>query len=158
MGNDREDFGVSHGKPRGSVVPGADHLNPHPEPKVKRQPVDWIFTALNPEFIRNMARIAKYASEKYGSWSQYTAARLDGEKSCVSHAIGHLMSYQLGEAHDKFGDPKWHLVACAYNCMMQFFYHEKFGPEASPWTESKDEDPGDSEPARRHAVYSPGSP
>jgi len=104
------------------------------EPKVKRLPVDTIFTALNPEFMRRLAKIASYASEKYGSWEQYTRARLDGEKSCISHAIDHVMHYQAGDRYDHFdGATEWHLVAAAYNLMMQFYYHSVFGPEPSPW-------------------------
>lgn len=100
--------------------------------KVKRVPVDYIYTAINPEFLKGLARIAAYAAEKYGSWSQYTAARLEGDKSCINHVYEHLRSYQCGEPHDKFGDVRMHLVAAAYNLMMAHLYHSKFGPEEHP--------------------------
>jgi dATP/dGTP diphosphohydrolase, N-terminal len=100
--------------------------------KVKRVPVDYIYTALNPDFLKALARIAKYAEEKYGSWSQYTAARLEGDKSCINHIYEHLRQYQLGEPHDKFGDLKMQLAAVAYNAMMEWHYLEKFGPVAHP--------------------------
>ena len=100
--------------------------------KVKRVPVDYIYTALNLDFLKALARIAKYAEEKYGSWSQYTAARLEGDKSCINHIYEHLRQYQLGEAHDKFGDLKMHLAAIAYNAMMEMYYLEKFGHVTHP--------------------------
>lgn len=99
---------------------------------VKRVPVDFNYLAINPDFLKALAQIARYAEEKYGSWHQYTAARLEGEKSCINHIYEHLRCYQLGEPHDKFGDVKMHLAAIAYNCLMEWFYHEKFGSVEHP--------------------------
>jgi hypothetical protein len=99
----------------------------------KRVPVDFRYDALNPLFLKWMAKIGAYAAEKYGAWEQYTAARLVGEKSPVNHAYEHLRQYQMGEPYDHFdGDPRWHLVAIAYNCMMAFYYHSRWGPERHP--------------------------
>lgn len=96
--------------------------------KPKRVPVDFNYEAVNPGFLKMLAMIGSYAAEKYGSWEQYTRARLTGEKSCVNHIYEHLRCYVVGEPYDKFdGDPKWHLAAVAYNAMMLLFYDEKFG-------------------------------
>lgn len=102
---------------------------------VKRVPVDFDFGGLNPSFLKGLAMIASYAAEKYGSWDQYTEDRLTGEKSPVNHAIGHIMQYIRGEKYDHFdGDVKWHLVAAAYNCGMEFFYVTKWGHLRHPLT------------------------
>ena len=101
--------------------------------KAKRVPVDFRYDAINPTFLHWMARIGSYAAEKYGAWEQYTNCKLEGEKSCVNHIYDHLRKYQMCEDYDHFdGDRKWHLVAIAYNAMMQFFYHEKYGPDIHP--------------------------
>jgi hypothetical protein len=99
---------------------------------VKRVPVDFRYDAINPDFLKRLARIGHYAAEKYGSWEQYTPARLTGEKSCINHVYEHLRQYQLGEPHDKFGDVRMHLVAAAYNLMMEHFYCSKFGHVKHP--------------------------
>ena len=99
----------------------------------KRVPVDFRYDALNPNFLHWMARIGAYADQKYGAWQQYTGARLVGEKSPVNHIFDHLRKYQMGEPYDHFdGDVRWHLVAVAYNSMMAFWYHTKWGPETHP--------------------------
>lgn len=96
--------------------------------KPKRVPVDYVYEAINPTFLKWMARIGAYASEKYGAWDQYKHERLVGEKSPINHAYEHLRSYQMGEPYDRFdGDVRWHLVGVAYNAMMEFFYCTKFG-------------------------------
>ena len=99
---------------------------------VKRVPVDFRYDAINPDFLKALARIGNYAAEKYGSWEQYTAARLEGDKSCINHIYEHLRQYQLGEVHDKFGNLKMQLAAIAYNAMMEWYYLEKFGPVQHP--------------------------
>lgn len=100
---------------------------------VKREPVDHDYTALNWDFIKAMAWIPLHAAEKYGSWHQYTAARLSGEKSPANHAIEHIARYLKGEPYDKLdGHPRRHLVAAAYNLMMAYYYDKKFGPEKHP--------------------------
>jgi hypothetical protein len=105
------------------------------EPTVKRHPVDFDYNAINPDFLHRMARIAAYAAEKYGSWEQYRDARLRGDKSPINHIFGHLKAFRLGERYDRFdGDPRWHLVAVAYNCMMEYFYVTKYGFEKHPLT------------------------
>lgn len=100
---------------------------------VKRDPVDFDYTALNWDFVKAMAWIPMHATEKYGSWDQYRHARLSGEKSPVNHAIEHLRKYLAGEPYDKRdGDVRWHLVAAAYNAMMEFYYLAKFGRVEHP--------------------------
>lgn len=100
---------------------------------VKRDPVLFDYTALNWEFLRKMARIPLHAAEKYGSWDQYKNARLTGEKSPINHAIDHLAKYMNGEPYDRWdGAVEWHLVAAAYNAMMEFFYLRRFGHVVHP--------------------------
>jgi hypothetical protein len=111
-----------------SVLPG-----PSPTDVPKRIPVDYRYDALNPAFMKLLARIGSYADAKYGSWSQYTQGRLTGEKSPVNHIGEHLRAYVMGEPYDHFdGDPRWHLAAIAYNAMMAYYYHSKWGPEVHP--------------------------
>lgn len=94
----------------------------------RRVPVDFRYDALNPTFLKWLARIGSYAAEKYGAWEQYREARLTGEKSPVNHIYEHLRSFQMGEPYDHFdGDVRWHLVAVAYNAMMEFYYVTRFG-------------------------------
>ncbi len=50
-------------------------------------------------------------------------AALKGGTGPVNHARNHIGQYQMGEAHDHFGnDPRWQLAAAAYNLMMEFVY------------------------------------
>lgn len=94
----------------------------------KRVPVDYRYDAILPDFLKMLARIGAYADEKYGSWSQYMAARLEGEKAPLNHAREHLRQYEMGEPYDHFdGDPRWHLAAAAYNLQMAWWYHTAFG-------------------------------
>jgi hypothetical protein len=108
--------------------------------EVKREPVDFDYAAVNPTFLHMMARIGAYAAEKYGAWEQYTGARLVGDKAPVNHIFDHLRKYVQGERYDHFdGDPRWHLVAVAYNAMMEFWYHSRFGFAPHPLTLPKEE-------------------
>jgi hypothetical protein len=115
-----------------------------------RIPVDYRYDAINPTFLKMLARIGSYADQKYGAWEQYTRKRLVGEKSPVNHIQEHLRAYVTGEPYDHFdGDPRWHLAAIAYNAMMAYFYHSKWGPEIHPLTVRRefndDADDGDLE-------------
>jgi hypothetical protein len=102
-------------------------------PKVTRVPVNFNYTGLNFDFLKLMAEIPPYADEKYTSFAQYTHERLTGEKSPANHMIEHLRQYMAGEPYDKFdGDVGRHLVAVAYNAMMEFYYLKKFGWKAHP--------------------------
>lgn len=103
-----------------------------PEPKVKRQPVTYLWSKLNWDFLKLLAEIAHYAEDKYGSAEQYTGARLEGEKSPINHAFEHLRAYSAGEKHDKFGTHEHQLAAVAYNVMMEFFYQKVFGFKPNP--------------------------
>lgn len=91
------------------------------EPKVKREPVNYLWTALNWDFLRLLAEIAQYAAGKYGSAEQYKNARLEGEKSPLNHAFEHLTQYMAGVKHDRFGTLDHQLAAAAYNIMMEYF-------------------------------------
>ena len=113
----------------------------------KRHPVDFLYHLLNWNFIRDMARNAKYANDKYGSVEQYTDGDLTGEKSPMNHIQEHFRQYMCGEAHDKFASPAFHLVAIAYNAMMEYWYFHKRGRIRTPVNV-----PGD---GRRWDCYTP---
>lgn len=101
------------------------------EKTVKREPVDFDFTALNWDFIKQLAQIPPYAAEKYGSWEQYRDARLRGEKSPMNHIIEHARQYMMGEPYEKFDKHLGRqLVAIAYNAMMEWYYLHRWGHEA----------------------------
>jgi hypothetical protein len=103
------------------------------EAKVKRVPVDYDYQGLNLTYLKWMAKIVKYADEKYGAWSQYTKAELTGDKSPLNHIYEHMRQYQEGEPYDHFdGDPRWHLVAVGYNAMMSFYQHTRWGFKKHP--------------------------
>lgn len=97
------------------------------EEKVKRQPVSFRWDALNWDFLKMLAEIAHYASGKYGSAEQYANGRLEQEKGPINHIYEHLRQYQAGEEHDHFKDPRYHLAAIAYNAMMEYLYHTRWG-------------------------------
>lgn len=90
--------------------------------KPKRIPVDYLYTGLNWDFIKLLAKVAHYASEKYGSATQYGDGPLEGEKDPINHIYEHLRQFLSGEPHDRFGDRAYHLAAIAYNAMMAFLY------------------------------------
>lgn len=118
--------------------------------KVKRVPVAFRYDAINPDFLKRLAMIGHYASEKYGSWAQYTNARLTGDKSAFNHIQEHLRAYQMNERYDHFdGDPSWHLVAVAYNAMIEFYYRMKWGALGSPARSQEEEAVSNAEKARR---------
>jgi hypothetical protein len=115
--------------------PSAPSAPSEPKRVPKRVPVDFIYEALNPTFLKWMAKIGTYAGEKYGSWHQYKDARLAGDKSPINHIYEHLRQFVMGEPYDHFdGDVRWHLVAIAYNAMMSFYYVTKFGFVPHPLT------------------------
>lgn len=103
------------------------------EEKVKRVPVDYIYEAIHPGFLKGLARIAGYAAQKYGSWHQYLNARLTGDKSPINHAMEHIRAYRENEPHDKFGSVEMQLVAAAYNILMEYVYFLKWGHPGSPF-------------------------
>ena len=112
--------------------------------EVKRVSVDYRYDAVNPTFLKMLARIGAYADQKYGAWEQYTKARLVGDKSPVNHIQEHLRAFVAGEPYDHFdGDVRWHLAAIAYNAMMSFYYYSKWGPEVHPLHIEKEWKPGD---------------
>ena len=98
------------------------------QPQVKRVPVDYRYDSINPTFLKWMAKIGSYADQKYGAWEQYLQARLEGDKDPVNHIKEHWRCYVMNEPYDHFdGDVRWHLVAIAYNAMMAFYYHTRWG-------------------------------
>jgi hypothetical protein len=105
-------------------------------PEAKRDPVEFRYDAVLPGFLKQLAEIGHYASQKYGSWDSYLAGRLTGEKSPVNHIYEHLRAYAEGEPYEHFeGDVSRHLVAVSYNAMMMWAYHKLYGPAKHPFTE-----------------------
>jgi len=102
------------------------------EPKATRQPVNYLWSKLNWDFLKMLAEIAHYAEGKYGCAEQYTKSRLEGQDSPINHAFEHLRKYAAGEKHDKFGTLEHQLAAVAYNVMMEFFYQVRWGFKPNP--------------------------
>lgn len=113
----------------GDVVRAADEAGMEVDVKVARVPVHFNYAGLNPEFLKCMAEIVSFADEKYGRFDLYAIVeRMTGEASPVNHMYEHLRQYQAGEPYDHFeGDVGRHLVAIAYNAMMEWFYLKRFG-------------------------------
>lgn len=98
-----------------------------------RHKVGYRYNALNVDFLKMMAEIASYAAEKYGSPEQYTTSRLTEDQSPINHTYEHLRQYQTGEPYEHFdNDPRYHLAAIAYNVMMEYWYHTKWGHLLNP--------------------------
>lgn len=91
--------------------------------EARRNPVDYRYDAIDPEFLKMLAMIAAYAHEKYGRWDNYKDGRLDEDRGPVNHIYEHLRQYRSRETYDHFdGSNGWHLAAIAYNAMMEYFY------------------------------------
>jgi len=113
--------------------------------------VDYRYDAINPSFLKMLARIGSYADQKYGAWEQYTKARLVGEKSPVNHIQEHLRQFVEGEPYDHFdGDVRWHLAAIAYNAMMEFYYVTRWGHLKHPLHVDDDGDAADADEDPSH--------
>jgi len=91
--------------------------------EAKRDPADFRFDLLDWEFIYSLALLAKFGADKYGELD-WQKSRLSGDKSPMNHIIRHFFSYKADEAynHGDLTDPKYHLVAIAFNAMMEFWY------------------------------------
>jgi hypothetical protein len=101
--------------------------------KATRVPVKFNYTGLNFDFIQQMAEIVPYADAKYETFAQYTRSRMTGEASPINHLVEHARQYMMDEPYDHFdGDRGRHLVAIAYNAMIEWFYLKRFGPERHP--------------------------
>lgn len=101
--------------------------------KATRVPVGFNFGGLNWDFLKLMAEIVPYADVKYKSFAQYTKSRMTGDASPVNHMAEHLRQYMMDEPYDHFdGDRGRHLVAIAYNSMIEWWYLKNFGPETHP--------------------------
>lgn len=95
----------------------------------KRESVGYLFTVLDWNFIKALAQLAKHGSDKYDDPNDpvpnYQKGVLTRDKSPINHLCNHLTSYQLREPHDHLGSPKWHLVAIAFNAMIEFFHFKE---------------------------------
>lgn len=105
------------------------------DPLARRDPVDFDYACINPTFLYWMAKIGPYAAKKYGTWQNYIDSRLIGEKSPINHIEGHIKKFKMGEEYDHFDkDIRWHLVAIAYNAMIEFYYVSRWGHLKHPLT------------------------
>jgi dATP/dGTP diphosphohydrolase len=101
-----------------------------PVKKAVRDPIKERYDALLPEFLEAMALIGGHAVEKYKKWDNYMLSRLEGDQSPVNHIMKHLTEFRANRPYDKFdGSRRWHLVAIAYNAMMEFWYEQNM-PES----------------------------
>ncbi len=101
----------------------------HVPKEAKRNPVNYRYDVLGPDFLHCMAEIGAYGAETYGDFNWHKS-RLDGEKGPVNHMYKHLGQYRRGEVYDHLnGDRKYHLAAIAFNAMMEFWYLENVDKE-----------------------------
>ena len=95
------------------------------EEQAKRNPVDYRYDILDPDFLHMMAQIAHYGAVTYGDFNWHKS-RLTGDKSPVNHMYKHLSRFRKGDKYDHLdGDIRYHLAAIAFNAMMEFFYVTK---------------------------------
>lgn len=96
--------------------------------KTKRLPVDYLYTCLDWSFIRAMAKVGHRSAtkrEENMAWIPgYMEKPHTGDKAPINHLVNHTTDYILRKNHP-MGCPKWHLVAIAWNAMMEFFWYEK---------------------------------
>ena len=94
--------------------------------KAVRHPVAYRYDAVDPAFLLAMAEIGAYGEKKYGRWDNYKSSRLRGEGGPINHIYEHLRQYRMREKYDHFeGDVGRHLVAVAYNAMMEYWYYQR---------------------------------
>ena len=92
----------------------------------ERDLVRYRYDILYWQFLYNMAIIASFGAQKYGDFN-WQKSRLSGGNSCPNHIAEHLRSYMTRMPYDHLelgDDPKYHLVAIAFNAMMEFWYEE----------------------------------
>ena len=97
----------------------------------RRDKVNYRYDILYWNFIHSMAEIAHLGAEKYGDFN-YRQPGLTRDKSPVNHIANHLRRYLENESYDHHFlgiEKKWHLVAIAFNAMMEF-WHEEHPPES----------------------------
>ena len=93
----------------------------------KRDGVDFRYDILDPDFLHLMAQIADYGAKKYGDFNWHKS-RMEGEKGPINHIYKHLMYYRNNVPYDHVEvgrGVELHLVAIAFNAMMEFFYATK---------------------------------
>lgn len=94
-----------------------------PVQTAKREEIKECYDAILPDFMEMMALLGGHAKEKYGSWEQYQDSRLVGNSSPITHILAHITQYRKNKPYDRFdGTRKWHLIAVAYNAMMELHY------------------------------------
>ena len=96
--------------------------------QTKRKSVDYLFTCLDWNFIKDLAKLGHWSGirrkENMNLKPGYMENRYTGDKSPINHMINHTTEYICGNEHP-LGSPKWHLVAIAFNAMMEFFWYDK---------------------------------
>jgi len=103
--------------------------------EAKRNPINTRYDILYPNFEEGLAKIAKLGADKYGDFN-WCKSRLTGDKSPLNHMQKHLISYKRKDVYDHKdvmgSDYKNHLLAIAFNAMMEYFYCENFPDANSP--------------------------
>lgn len=92
--------------------------------EAKRDPSGVRYDILDPNFLHALAMLASIGAKKYGDLN-WQKSKLKGDKSCVNHIHSHLGSYQMELAYDHLelgNNKKYHLIAIAFNAMMEFWY------------------------------------
>lgn len=92
--------------------------------KAIRKDVNYRYDLLIPEFLAGMAEVAHIGAVEYGDHN-YKRSKLEGNRSPINHIYAHLNSYQRGIFHDKLQNLEGHLLAIAFNAMMEYFYCTK---------------------------------
>ena len=87
-----------------------------------REPVSFRYDLIDANFLHALALLKGCGAAKYGDTAFLSG--LSGGKSPANHIMGHLHQYRTGQAYDHTeigGDStKFHLVAIALNCMMEW--------------------------------------
>lgn len=98
-----------------------------PELTAKRDSVKYRYDVLYWNFIHAMAEIGHFGAEKYGDHN-YREKGLTRDKSPINHIANHLRKFIEKEPYDHTevgNNPKYHLVAIAFNAMMEYYHIEK---------------------------------
>lgn len=121
---------------KGGYCEFIDHVIDKPLPsfaleQAKRDDKGYRFDILDPSFLRTLGKIADFGAKKYGDLN-WQKSRMIGHADPCNHILDHLTKYKLNDPYDhkEIGsERKFHLVAIAFNAMMEFWWEEH--PDAS---------------------------
>jgi hypothetical protein len=124
----KSDYCTKGPEHRHDFVPVTEPHEPKEPEEAKRDEISVRYDIIDPDFLELMAKIADYGAKKYGDDFNWQKSRLEGNKSPINHIYQHLMSYRIKEPYDhtEVGEHfSLHLVAIAFNAMMEFYYEKK---------------------------------